>query len=160
MSFVTKFITQQPLLNICLFYMKGENIVVGVPLRKEEKNEQGRQCWFAKRKCHCNCLRFQLPICSNKRLRTTLVIKPKIHLDKCPLSNNSRCLRKRNYSNKSRTDIFQYTLPEARSFRDFLNQRSHMASQWTWPALFHLTALSVPSSACLPKSSGTAGSVI
>lgn len=30
--------------------MKGGNIALSIPLRKEAKNEQGRECQFAKRK--------------------------------------------------------------------------------------------------------------
>lgn len=30
--------------------MEGKNVVVNVPLRKEAKNEQGRECQIAKRK--------------------------------------------------------------------------------------------------------------
>jgi len=37
MSFVPQFITQQPQLQTCLFDMKGKNMILRVPLRKEKK---------------------------------------------------------------------------------------------------------------------------
>lgn len=48
-----------------------------------------------------------------------------------PSSQKKTCgrgLRKRNDSKKSRSDFFQYKFPEVRSSRDFLNQRSLVAS--------------------------------
>lgn len=69
--------------------MEGKNVVANVPLRKEAKNEQGRECQIAKRKeIIIIVLGFSYPPVPT-RLRMTLFIKPKIHLDKCPISNNN-----------------------------------------------------------------------